>query len=222
MFCLRNLSTIFILCTAFFGASCGSCSAPQNANTNIFISGDIKTKIPFHTKEPDVFQADIIVAANGAERKYTVARSGKNRLIIFDRGTDGEVSFLQTEDGKSFVINTAKKTYTENVLGEENASNDLTQYLTTEWLNGRTEAVFTDLGAENNLTKFQVKLAGSNDSEIVIYFDENLQMPVKQEFYTTAGGQNVLTFTVEMKNFKTQTDKNLFAVPNGFRKDGNS
>lgn len=218
MFFLKKLKTILILCTAFFGASCGSCSTPQNTNASIFISGEIKTGIPFATKEPDVFQADLIVAANGAERKYTVARNGKNRLTIFNRGTDNEISLLQTADGESFVINLAKKTYTENASGGKNGSSDLTQYLTTEWLNQRTEAVFTNLGAENGLTKFEVKLAESGDSEIVVYFDENLQMPVKQEFYSVAGGQKTLTFTVEMKNFKTQTDENLFAVPNDFEK----
>jgi hypothetical protein len=219
MFLLKNFKIILIICAAIFSASCGSCSTPQNTNINSFIAEEIKTGIPFSTKEPDVFQTDIIVTANGAERKYSLARNGKNRLIIFNRGAKNETSLLQTEDGKSFIINAANKTYTENISGGNSISNDLNQYLTTEWLNQRTEAAFTNLGTENGLTKYQVKLAESDNSEIVIYFDENLQMPVKQEFYAVSNGQKTLTFTVEMKNFKTQTDENLFAIPNDFKKN---
>lgn len=218
MFLLKP-STILIFCAALFSASCGSCSTSQNTITNSFIADEIKTGIPFQAKEPDVFQADIIVTANGAERKYSVARNGKNRLTIFNRGAQSETSLLQTEDGKSFVINAATKTYTENVYSANNSSNDLNQYLTTEWLNQRTEATFTNLGTENGFTKFQVRLAESENSEIVIYLDENLQMPVKQEFYAISGGQKTLTFTVEMKNFQTQTDENIFAIPNDFKKN---
>lgn len=221
MFLLKNFKTILIFCAALFSASCSFCSTTAPTNTDTFIAEEIKTGIPFRAKEPDIFQADIIVTANGAERKYTIARNGKNRLTIFNRGAKGETSLLQTEDGKSFIINAANKTNTENAFGGNNTSSDLTQYLTTEWLNQRTEAAFTNLGTENNLTKYQVKLANSDKTEIIIYIDENLQMPVKQEFYAVLGERKNLTFTVEMKNFKTQTDENLFAIPNDFKKSDN-
>ena len=214
---LPKPSTIFIIFIAFFSASCGACSAPEKTAANTFVAEEIKSSIPFSTKEPDIFQTDIIVTANGAERKYLIARSGAKRLLIFDRGADEEVSLLQTGDGKSFVINAADKTYSQSSLPEKHTSDDLTEYLTTEWLNQRTEAVFTRLGTENNLTTYSVKLSESDNSEILIYFDENLQMPVKQEFYAISGGRKNLTFTFEIKNFQLQTDENMFAIPNGFK-----
>ncbi len=217
---LLKPSTILIFCAAIFSASCNSCSTPENnTNTNSFVAEEIKTGIPFATKEPDVFQTDIIVTANGAERKYSLARNGKNRLTIFGGDSKNAISLLQTEDGKSFVLNKANKTYTENIAGDNYSSSELNQYLTTEWLNQKTDASFTKIGTENGLTKYHVKLADSENSEILIYFDENLQMPVRQEFYSIYGGQKTLNFTVEMRNFQPQTDKNLFVIPKDFKKN---
>jgi outer membrane lipoprotein-sorting protein len=76
------------------------------------------------------------------------------------------------------------------------------------------------LGTENNLTKYRVRMgdAENPNSEILIYVDEQIKLPVRQEFYSTSGEQKTLTFAVELKNFKTEADEKLFEVPKDFRK----
>jgi hypothetical protein len=128
------------------------------------------------------------------------------------------MSVLQTADGKTFFINNEKKSYQEKQIQPEPSNNELGEFLTTDWLNQKTDAVFENLGAENNLTKYRVRLAGSNVSEILIFVDENLKLPVKQEFYSVAGEQRTVTFSVELKNFLTSTDENLFKLPQDYKR----
>ena len=53
---------------------------------------------------------------------------------------------------------------------------------------------------------------------MLIYFDENVKIPTKQEFYSVSGEQKTLTFSVAVKNFKTPADEKLFDPPKDFRK----
>jgi len=55
-------------------------------------------------------------------------------------------------------------------------------------------------------------------SEMLISVDEQIGLPVKQEFYAVSGEQKVLTYAVELKNLKLKTDENLFTVPADFKK----
>ncbi len=68
------------------------------------------------------------------------------------------------------------------------------------------------------MTKYRAVFGESGKSEVVIWIDEKIGLPVKQEFYSIGGEQKILTFTFEMKNFKPQTDENLFEIPKDFRK----
>jgi hypothetical protein len=80
--------------------------------------------------------------------------------------------------------------------------------------------VFENLGAENGLTKYRVRLKDmpKDASETLIYIDENLKIPVKQEFYTINGEQKILVFSMELRNLKLQTDDKLFELPKDYRK----
>ena len=71
---------------------------------------------------------------------------------------------------------------------------------------------------ENNLTNYRIKLGSSAESEIVLTYDENLKLPVKQEFYSISGEQKVLTMTVELKNFQLSADEKLFVLPQDYKR----
>ena len=58
----------------------------------------------------------------------------------------------------------------------------------------------------------------AQNSEIIVSVDENIGLPVKQEFYSTGGEQKILTYSVELKNFSLQTDANFFEIPKDYRK----
>ena len=198
-----------------------SCRYWQKAETETpgptpFAVKELKSEIPFSTREPEVFQTEIVVTTNGQERKTFVAQNGANRRFDFNFGSKNQVSVVQTD--KNYLLLPDKKIYAENLNGEKDAASESwADFLTTEWLNAKTEARFERLETEGNLTKYLVRLGAGDLSEILIYVDEAQGFPVRQEFYSTGGGQKILTYSVELKNLKLQTDDNLFAVPKDYR-----
>ena len=204
--------TAFILLLLICSA-CRLFQASNNETPKPFTPEEIKSDIPFLTKEPEIFQAEIVITANNTENKKFIARSGNNRRFDYNLGAKNQVSVVQTD--KIYTILNDKKIYTETVLsGNFAGQNDWTN----EWLNEKTSAEFTKLGAENNLTQYRVSFGETEKSEMIIFVDENLQLPVKQEFYSLENGQKILTMTIELKNFKAEAANDLFTVPKDFKK----
>lgn len=221
------LSDFIKLCAVAF-LLCSSCSVRQTAENNNSIPHVIEeaeTGIPFQNREPETFQTEIVVTnfygGESKEKRYFLARSGERRLMIFNRGEAGETSVLQTADGKKFAIDKAKKIYTERQIQTGQTGSELIDFLTTEWLNQKNDAVFENLGMENDLTKYRVRFNGSNASEIFVFIDGKLNLPVKQEFYSVSGEQKNLTLLVEMKNFLPSADENLFELPQDYKRAEN-
>lgn len=213
----------FLAFILLFCASCGFWQTAENTNTNApQISEEVKTGIPFESKEPETFQTEIIVTnfLNGekSEKVYFVARAGNKSLTVFNRGEKTEHSVL-TDGGKTFFFNSENKTFreTENISNAVSAD-EMSEFLTTKWLNRKTDASFEKLGTENNLTNYRVTLGDSAASEIVLTYDETLKMPVKQEFYSISGEQRILMMTVELKNFQTSADEKLFILPQDYKR----
>lgn len=217
-----NLLKYIIALIAVFAASCGACRTINETMPDAPpIVSDTKNELPFATKEPDAFQTEIAVTANGAEDKFFVAKSGAKRLTIFDFQTPMERSVLQLETNQNFLIDAHRKIYVE-AAGAANAfadaGNSPLNFLTGEWTNQKSAARFETLGAENDLKKIRVSLDDSKDSEIIVWFDEKMNLPVKQEFYQTNGDQKILTMSVELKNFSLQPDAKFFELPADFKK----
>lgn len=217
-----NLTKFFASFALFFSLFSGcrfwqKTNEANNASTSS-ISEDLKSAIPFSTKEPEQFQAEIVVTANDAQRKTFVARNGANRRYDFNAGAKNQVTNLQTD--KNYLISPERKVYAETNGAQNVPADDWENFLTTEWLNENHEASFEKLETADNLTKYRVRLGGGGAaaSEMLISIDEQLGLPVKQEFYALNGEQKILTYSVELKNLKLKTDENLFAVPTDFKK----
>jgi hypothetical protein len=216
-FNLTKFFTVFALIFLLFSA----CRFWQTGNNNTSnktptVSEDLKSEIPFSAKEPEQFQAEIVVTSNESERKTFVARNGSNRREDFNFGAKNQLTNLQTD--KNYLILPNKKIYAETNAAQSISTDDWTNFLTNEWLSEKHDASFEKLETIGNLTKYRVKLNDSDSSEMLIFVDENIGLPMKQEFYSTNNGQQILTYTVELKNLKLQTDENLFAVPTDFKK----
>lgn len=174
-------------------------------------------EIPFSTVEPADFQAEIVSTnfAGGEknESRIFIARSGAKLLTIFNFGAKTEISRLEIGN-KVFLVGRAEKVYAESAPNQTGiAANDsIKDFLATEWLNEKTPVAFERRDAENNLTEYRVNSA---NAETVIFVDENLKIPVRQEFYDA---QKTLLFSSEITNFKTSTDDKIFDLPRGFRK----
>lgn len=207
--------------------ACGYWQSAGNQNANASIASqaeETKSAVPFSTKEPDVYQAEIVLTnyADGekSERKIFMARrDGKLRCDY-----ENKISFFQMGENQIFLIHNGKKIYAESQTnsGDANeAADTIKDFLTAEWLNEKRGATFEKLGAENGLTKYLVRLedAPNAESETLIFVDDNLKIPVRQEFYTATGGeQKVLAFSMELENLKLEADDKLFELPRDFRK----
>jgi hypothetical protein len=212
---------------AMFCQACGFWQSSESRNANAFsapfTAQELKTNIPFSSKEPDVYQAEIVLTnfsgGEKFERRSFTARNGAK--LRFDY--ENKISFLQPNENEKFLIHSGKKIYVAsqtNSAATGETSNDIKDFLTTEWLNEKRGATFENLGAENGLTSYRAKLedAPNINSEILIFVDENLKIPIKQEFYTRNGEQKILVFSMELQNLKLETDDKLFELPKDYRK----
>ena len=183
-----------------------------------FTAEELISEIPFSTKEPEVFQLEIVITANGSENKIFAARAGANRRFDYDAGGKNQVSKMRSD--KNYLLIQDKKLYTEEAPEGFSGAESWTDFLTTEWLSAKTDAKFFKLGAENNLVKYRVVFGEAENarSESLIFVDENVNLPVRQEFYSIQGEQKTLTMTVELKNLKLEAAAELFAVPADYRR----
>lgn len=161
----------------------------------------------------------MVTTGDGFEEKFFTARDGENRLLVFDFQKEAETELLELGANQSFLIAPNQKVFAELEQGNaDEKQTSVTDFLTAELLNRKKDAKFESLGAENNLVKFRVRLDDAINSEIIIWIDENVGLPTKQEFYTVAGEQKTLTSAVELKNFNLQPEARFFEVPNDYKK----
>lgn len=207
----------FVLLVLVVGSSCRfwQTAAPTGSQP----AGEIKSEIPFETKEPDIFQAEIMLTnyVNGtkSERVIKAARNGVRLRYDYP----ANIAFLQINEKERFSIETQKKIYARNRNGGNagNSGETFNDFLTTEWLNEKRGAKFENLGSENGLAKYRVLLDENLNSEILIYIDENLKIPVKQEFYAVSGEQKTLVYSVELKNVKPEAGDSFFELPKDYK-----
>lgn len=184
-----------------------------------FIAEEIRSDIPFATKEPEVFQVEIVITANGRENKIFLARNKDKRRYDADFGTPSQVTNLTATSGV-YKILPGRKIYTDNPNGTQPVEENNSELLSSGWLAGPAAAKFFNLGAENELTKYRVVLGEAENAgaETIIFVDEKLGLPVRQEFYSLIDGQRTLTMTVELKNLKLEAEDALFVVPADYKK----
>jgi hypothetical protein len=200
---------------------CFGCRFWQDAeNTNTSPGGgsfaEDKSDLPFSTREPEIYQAEIVVTAAGTERGTFTARSGAKRRYEYNFGEKTALVWLKTD--RNFLLLPDKKIYAEQGTAEDSSSlSALQEQLTTEWLNIKPGAKFESLGTESKLKKYGVKLNESDVSEIVLFVDEANGLPIKQEYYSIAGEQRNLLYSVELRNLKLEAGDELFAVPKDYR-----
>lgn len=212
-----------ILTMSFFSA-CSFWQTSENGqqNSNTFVPDELKSEIPFATKEPEIFECEFVITnyPNGEkqERIISVARNGEK--LRYDYPTN--LSFLQISENERFLIDNEKKIYSKSQTSsneKEEAEETLKDFLTTKWLNEKHDAKFENLGAENNLTKYRVisDRAENSKSETIIYYDEEVKIPVKQEFFLVNGENKTNVYSMEIRNLKLQADEKKFEMPKNYK-----
>lgn len=192
------LSSVFTGCSIWRGGE----------NTAAFAPSQPRNPLPFSTREPDVFQTDIIVRTGDVERVTSLARDGAKRRVDYDPDTDQHRAILVTD--KEYVIDfKAKKVTTRDLTSAASAQNESLSHL----LHVRDFTEFDEIGREGTIVRYRARINESNASEVVVSFDESIGLPVKQEFYSLEGDQRVLRYTVEVRNFKKEVGAGVFDVP---------
>jgi len=199
------LSLIFAGCSLWRGKD----------NSNVSFASQPKSELPFTTREPDVFQTEIVVRTGETERRMFVARSSEKRRIDYDVGTDNHRAVLITD--KEYLLFFKRKVYVERPMSSDAAS----QYepLTAHLLNTRDYADFDEIGRQGSVVEFRAHVGESAVSDASIFFDETIVLPVKEEFYSTEGGQRTRQYSVELQGFRPEAGPDLFMIPTGFRRE---
>ncbi len=186
-------------------------------SANLAATGEAKSEIPFAVKEPENFQAELVVTANDKESRYFIAKNGVRRRCDFNYEAKNQLTVLQ--NGGNYFIFPAQKIYAEETAAAiSGLPNDWQIFLNNEWLNQKASARFEKIETAGGVTKYRVEPESAASSEIFIYVDENLGMPVRQEFFIVQGENKTLVYSFEIRNLKRQTDESLFALPNEFKK----
>jgi hypothetical protein len=220
-----NLLPIFLLVAALIPG----CSYFQNSNENakpaeVVSVSDSNSALPFSTAEPDNFQADILITFSDgeetSEQKSFVAKNGIERFTTLSADDETSISLLELGADQRFVLSKTTKSYAQ--ISGVSALNSIEEspfdFLTNELLSAKSSATFEKLGTQNSQTKFRVNFIGAEESTsfAYIYYDENLKLPLRQEFFSDANSP--ASYTFELQNVKLETDPNLFEIPSDYRK----
>ncbi len=213
---LSNSVNCFLACVLFLFSLSG-CRFWQNTeNTNVSQVPEIKSEFPFSTKEPDNFTVEIVVTVGENERKTLMSRSGSKRRYDYDVGESNQHAVINAD--KTYTLLAAKKIYAEHTAAgaQQSAADPPGDPLA--WLYVKPDVRIETLETKESVTKYSVKLAGNDSSEIYIYVDETIGLPVKQEFFSVIADQKTLQYMMELRNFRAEVDESVFAVPKDFRR----
>lgn len=205
------IKIIFALavCTVVL-AGCGIGEPPVNGERPVSFAAP--NSLPFAAEEPSTYQLEMIVKAGGTERVTRIARAGDQWRIDYDLGSPNQLGSLQS-DGH-FLIDDRRKVFTET----SSRSGRPQAYPVESGLLSRPDARFTELETTGGITKYRVIWDGNTASEIDVFVDNDLKIPVKQEFFSMGGTGRELLYSTEIRSFTTTPDESLFAVPVGYKK----
>lgn len=213
---LSNLVKFFfvfgpmILCLAACGGS------QTAADDNVLLTETPPAELPFSTKSPDVFSADIVINFGGDTRRISAARDGAKQFTEYNAGAENAYAILVSD--KTYLLSRPKNIYAEQ--SERNGTLDAEPLddLTETLLNRTGRMRFEEIGTGDGIKKFRAVSANGGNSEIIISVSEQFGIPIKQEFYSVSGTERTLRYSVEFKNFKLTAPAEIFDLPQDLRK----
>ncbi|MEJ7848162.1 MAG: hypothetical protein WKF92_08760 [Pyrinomonadaceae bacterium] len=214
---LSNPAKSFLAGSLVLIISAGCGSGPDNQNTNVPIVPEIKSELPFSTKEPENFQCEMVVTAGETVRTTFIAKKGGKRRIDYNSGETNQRSFLQND--RDYIISYDKKIYAEIAPAQNSgAAEGPWDEFTSRLLNERSRAGIEEIGSEGSLKIYKIIIGESNLTEILIYIDPAIGIPARQEFFSVSGDRKTLQYSFEFKNLVLEVDDSLFEIPKNLRK----
>jgi hypothetical protein len=214
---VKSFLLVLVLLTFCFGCRFWQNLANTNTSSQSGAFPEDKSNLPFSTREPDIYQARIVVTAGGVQRATFAAKNGAKRRCEYNFGEKGAAVWVRTD--KDYLLLPDKRIFTEQVSPPPGPTpSEGLDALTVEWLNIKAVSKFEDLGMENGLKKFSAKLNESDASEVLLFIDEASGLPVKQEYYSIKGDQRDLLYSVELQGLRLDAGDDLFTIPKDYRK----
>lgn len=241
---------LFLLTLALSAASCKGSGTNGNQNANsaagsTTVADETSTTPPFSTKEPERYQATMVITSSLGEqsnipgmsqlttKEMLIARDGERRRVDMELVPGMRAAYLQTATAR-YLLLPARKVYAEFKQGGEggasepskNPSSDFSpDALLNQSIGG---ARYEKLGAENvsgrATVKYRVTMTGktgeakSVTTESLIWIDDALGMPVKSETTMSGTGSANSKYSMELRDIKQDVDQSVFELPTDYTK----
>lgn len=247
--CRRRFGLLLMLACLIASPACKQSDAGNNNNTNGNSSNEtasISTTPPFSTKEPERYQALMVINGSINEpsaqtagvsdfnnQQMFIARDGERRRVDYAVRDGVKLTSLQLPDGL-FLVLPADKIYAKLATGEESAAPNLSigeaEDFSPDRLLHETNAGarYEKLGAEDLngratmkyrvTTVAQTSEAQETAVETIVWVDETLGMPIKSETTSTREGARVGNFSMELRDIKQEVDAHVFDLPQDYKK----
>lgn len=244
---------LFLLTLALSAASCKGSGTNGNQNANsaagsTTVADETSTTPPFSTKEPERYQATMVITSSLGEqsnipgmsqltaKEMIIARDGEKRRVDMELVPGTRAAYLQTANARYLLV-PARKVYAEFKQGGEggeggasepsrNPSSDFSpDALLNQSIGG---ARYEKLGAENvngrATVKYRVTMTGktgeakSVTTESLIWIDDALGMPVKSETTMSGAGSANSKYSMELRDIRQDVDQSVFELPTDYTK----
>ncbi len=207
---LSNLPRPFLLIVAFTLVMQACWWSQTNENKEVSLTGESTSEFPFSVKEPDAYQADVVVTAGGTETRWSIARNGEKWRYDIYAGSMLTVSQIRSD--KLYYIDHRKKTFWE--MSEKPGSGEMGE-IVRSFFRGYEHNDFDETGREGNIIKYKVRPIDKRPGSILISIDTASGMMVRQEFLAADGSAE---YVYELRNVKLSVDDSTFAIPSGYQK----
>ncbi len=185
---------------------CGN--RPVTGNLPTLSVPEPSTDFPFLTKEPEVYQAEIVATGGGLEKKWFVARNRDRWRMDFFSGSKLVRTRIQNEG--AYSIDHADKIFSV-IEGSGETVSDLTSRL----FKGKEYRKFEKIDSVNGITRFRSQLIEGKDA-VIVTVDDTTGMTIRLEF--TSNQTSSWNFGYEIRDLKYEVDNSIFDVPTGYRR----
>ena len=216
-----------LICSSLALLIVASCRAQNDAPATNSASSDtvVSTTPPFQTKEPERYRATRTITSVTADGKtyvitHSIAKDGELRR--FEVKFASKMIFLDLPEGKLLLL-PDKKVYADQSNGPPGSSDEdessPERLLHTDTGNSTYQKLGTESISGRKTEKYRVVVNNGNarnvsSSETLIWIDEALGMPIRSETKSSDGSRS----TMELSDIALEVDKNLFQVPNDYKK----
>jgi hypothetical protein len=201
---------LIIAVAALIFTSCNS--APAGNDNTVALTEKTPQHFPFAVREPEVYSCEAYLTAGESVRRWGITKNGdRMRYDHFD-GDTPSVSEINAD--KRYIIDHRRRVYAEVTGGGLKDSSPAGP--PPLFLMGAEYVKYRDAGMEGGFRKY---VAESGGEQVVTYFDEEMRMIVRQEFFTAedSEGSRRTAAIFELRNFRPDADESLFQLPAGYR-----